>query len=158
MTSISATTFNITTGNFKNITCTNLGGTSIASTSDITAATDKFKIVTPSSLANIFSSAGTIGFNNPALGVFNNVNANLIAGLAIADTKVTLAGTNNTKAINPFGARVALLNPPVIGSGTANSAQFQNIQTQNIIETSDVLAIISDVDGSQTGSFTPSYS
>lgn len=158
MTSISANTFNITTGNFKNITCTNLGGTSIASTSDITAATNKFKIVTPSSLANIFSSVGTIGFNNPALGVFNNVNANLIAGLAIADTKVTLAGTNNTKAINPFGARVALLNPPVIGSGTANSAQFQNIQTQNITESSSVLATISDVDGSQTGTFTPTYS
>lgn len=158
MTSISANTFNITTGNFKNITCTSLGGTSIASTSDITAATDKFKIVTPSSLANIFSSVGSIGFNNPALGVFNNVNANLISGLAIADTKVTLAGTNNTKAINPFGARVALLNPPVIGSGTANSAQFQNIQTQNIVETSSVLATISDVDGSQTGTFTPSYS
>ena len=55
MTSISANTFNITTANFKNITTTNLGGTCVASTSDITAATDKFKIVTPSSLAHIFS-------------------------------------------------------------------------------------------------------
>ena len=32
MTSISANTFDITTANFKNITTTNLGGTSIAST------------------------------------------------------------------------------------------------------------------------------
>jgi hypothetical protein len=62
--SISANTINITTGSFKNITTTYVGGAGIATPTDVTTGTSKVLIVTPASLQNLFICWFKTGFGN----------------------------------------------------------------------------------------------
>jgi hypothetical protein len=156
--SISANTINITTGSFKNITTTYVGGAGIATPTDVTTGTSKVLIVTPASLQNLLASAGAIGKNSASTGTFGTVTASSLSGTGMADSKTILAGTNNTKAINPAGVKLALSNPPAIGSTTANSAQFTNVSANSIDASSSALPVLADINGSLSGTYTPDYS
>jgi hypothetical protein len=142
----------------KNLTLTNISGSVIASTSDVSTGTNRLKVCTPASLGSFFGAVGDIGTDNPKDTTFNAVSASTISGNVFADIQDTLAGTDSTKVITPSGLSAALKTPVVIGATTPNSAKFTTLNFNTIDPTSTVYAGTSDIDKSQTTTITPSYS
>ena len=142
-------------GAFDVIAFNDIDSDNFATSTDMSEATSKTKIVTPSSIGDFFSSPSAIGSTKPNTGnfttltassilgpvgtaeTFNNayfdtININAIAGNVIATQSDITAGTSTSLLVTPGPLASFLAAPYAIGSVTPAAGSFTDLVASTI--------------------------
>lgn len=134
------------TGSFNALKAQTVGGSVIASKTDIFNGVSNTQVVTPSGLKGLLSEPYVIGATAANAGYFTNLTAKSVAGEVIATSQQIIDGTDVNTVVTPAGLNTLFANVPFnIGSDTKRTnAYFDNMDANTV--TGDVIATSTDVD------------
>lgn len=134
------------TGSFTALKAQTVGGSVVASKTDIFNGVSNTQVVTPSGLKGLLSEPYVIGATTANDAYFNNITAKSVAGEVVATSQQIIDGTNVNTVVTPVGLNTLFANVPFnIGSDTKRTnAYFDNMDANTV--TGDVIATSTDVD------------
>ncbi len=134
------------TGSFTALKAQTVGGSVVASKTDIFNSVSNTQVVTPSGLKGLLSEPYVIGATTANDAYFNNITAKSVAGEVVATSQQIIDGTDVNTVVTPVGLNTLFANVPFnIGSDTKRTnAYFDNMDANTV--TGDVIATSTDVD------------
>lgn len=134
------------TGSFTALKAQTVGGSVVASKTDIFNGVSNTQVVTPSGLKGLLSEPYVIGATTANDAYFNNITAKSVAGEVVATSQQIIDGTDVNTVVTPVGLNTLFANVPFnIGSDTKRTnAYFDNMDANTV--TGDVIATSTDVD------------